>query len=104
MASREIGTMSTGVVADGSQLVVTVSERDVEKGVALWVLGLAGVETASLWMRIGTTSPSWEEVEKDNAQVAFAVDQKHYTLLTAGDYGLTKTSTAGALTVVLEGV
>ena len=105
MSRRAVGGMTTDAVATNSQLEFNITESDVQDGLpAIWITGLAGVEEAYLWMKVGVTTPIWVEVEDSSGQATFSTTRKHFTINTAGHFGITKDATAGALVVSLEGV
>lgn len=104
MATRTLATLGTGAVTDTNQTPFRIKAKHFNNGMKpmLSVNGLAGAETADLYIKTGT---AWSKVgysDSTNTPVTFDVDEFVYVVEAPGIYGLVKSSTAGAITVAIN--
>lgn len=94
--------MGTGAVTDGNQVAFSLRAKHFKDGgkPIVSVEGLAGVETVSFWKY---TNGDWEEIDDGSGtQVSFGVTYASDTFNGPGVYGMTKSASAGTLTVTLD--
>jgi hypothetical protein len=102
MAERTVATAGTGAIGDGSQVSFTLRRREFKEGVRprVSVKGLAGSETVDWWVFTGGT---WEEVATPGGvQVTFTAGYASDNFNAPGEYGFTKSSTAGSISVLVD--
>ena len=102
---KHILSLGTGAVTDGNQEPIEILPADFGPGLArpfIGIAGLAAAETAELYWRVdGGTS--WEKVaDKDGIQVIFTIDYPGDVINAVGQYGVTKSVTAGTIDVYIN--
>ena len=102
MAERTVATAGTGAIGDCSQVSFSLGRKAFKDGVNPRgsVKGLAGSETVDWWVDVGGT---WEEVATPGGvQVTFTAGYATDTFNAPGEYGFTKSSTAGSISVLVD--
>jgi len=101
MAQRLVAAASTSAVADGSQIKFTLNTADFKYGLpTVAIEGLAGAETVDFWLWVGA---EWVEVATSSGtQVQFVPAYRADVFNSVGTYGITKSATAGAISVYVN--
>lgn len=98
MAQRVLATAGTGAITDGSQTPFSLRPAMFKYGSPIVSIeGIAGVETVSFWV---WTNGDWEELDDGSGtQVAFSATYAADVFNSPGLYGITKSATAGTITL-----
>jgi hypothetical protein len=102
MAQRLLASMSTAEITDGNQVAFTLKPAmfTAGNGVVVSAEGLASSETLSFWKWVGS---SWVPVtDASDAQVVYTDTAPSDVFNAGGEFGITKTATAGAVSLYAD--